>query len=157
MSICVLISKINSSAIRHRTFSNIISLFIEIAIATALSISYPKKRYCSIPINNSPFSGQPLNFPITHTKFFHPVIFLLLLVLGTPALGATIGTPLYQPKPPRGDIDYQQGLTALSQGDLDMAKSAFLATLQKTPAHVGAMVGLAEIALKEGNSKVSEQ
>lgn len=98
-----------------------------------------------------------MNRPQTYPLLFRHIILISLLTLGVPALGATIGTPLYQPKTPPSAIDYQQGLSALAKGNLDMAKHAFLATLEKTPAHVGAMVGLAEIALKEKSPKVTEQ
>lgn len=98
-----------------------------------------------------------MNRPQTYSLFFRHIIVIFILALGAPTLGATIGTPLYQPKTPPSAIDYQQGLAALAKGDLDMAKQAFLTTLKKTPAHVGAMVGLAEIALKEKSPKVTEQ
>ncbi|MDT7044228.1 tetratricopeptide repeat protein [Candidatus Nitronereus thalassa] len=86
--------------------------------------------------------------------------FLLLMVFmlaAIPVGSATIGTPLYQPKTPAGAIDYRQGVAALAKGDLDMAKQAFRTTLEKTPSHVGAMIGLAEIAFKEGTPDVTEK
>jgi tetratricopeptide (TPR) repeat protein len=97
-------------------------------------------------------------------QLFHPFsirVFCLLLMLLMPAVipvwSATIGSPLYQPKTPPGAIDYQQGLAALAKGDLDMAKQAFHAKLKKTPSHVGAMIGLAEIAFKEGLPNITEK
>ncbi len=85
------------------------------------------------------------------------VLILLLLAMATPVWCATIGAPLYQPQTPPGAIDYREGIIALAKGDLRLAKQAFQATLEKTPAHVGALIGLAEIALKEGHPKVTEQ
>ncbi len=98
-----------------------------------------------------------MNHTCTYILGFRHIILICLLALSPPALGATIGTPLYQPKTPPSAMDYQQGLSALAKGDLAIAKHAFLATLKKTPAHVGAMIGLAEIALKEKSPKVTEQ
>jgi len=98
-----------------------------------------------------------MNRHLVCALLFHPIILMILFALSPPVLGATIGTPLYQPKTPPSAMDYQEGLSALAKGDLDMAKHAFLATLDKTPAHVGAMVGLAEIALKQKSPKVTEQ
>jgi len=78
---------------------------------------------------------------------------ILAFSISTPAISfsqaATIGIPQYQPQQPAGTESYRQGLTALAQGKIKRAKRAFQEVINEVPTHVGAILGLAEIAWKE--------
>ena len=62
---------------------------------------------------------------------------------------ATIGIPQYQPQQPAGTESYQKGMTALAAGKFKAAKEAFQEVINEAPTHVGAVLGLAEIAWKQ--------
>lgn len=66
---------------------------------------------------------------------------------------ATIGIPQYQPQQPPGTKSYRKGMTALAQGEFKKAKRTFQEVIVEVPTHVGATLGLAEIAWREKDHK----
>lgn len=93
-----------------------------------------------------------------------PALLLLLIIspfhwVSVPpeTMGATIGVPLYTPKKPLGTLEYRRGVAALIKGELKKAEEAFQYTLDQEPNHVGALVGLAEIAVKKRDHQATER
>jgi len=70
---------------------------------------------------------------------------------------ATIGIPQYQPQRLAGTEAYQEGMAALANNDLTRAKRAFQEVISEVPTHVGAILGMAEIAWKEKDSQNVEK
>ena len=75
--------------------------------------------------------------------------FFMTALPHSPSQAATIGIPEYQPQQPPGTESYQKGMVALTKGNFQTAKRAFQEVIDEAPTHVGAYLGLAEIAWNE--------
>jgi len=99
-----------------------------------------------------------MNFSHPLSLFKLAIPLFALLFMATSVGGATIRSPSYKPNtPPSSSAKYQQGVAALARGNFNTAKKAFQATLEQTPSHVGALIGLAEIGMKQGMPGITEQ
>ena len=104
---------------------------------------------------------------------WHAVIFGLLsavvltLALAPAALADTISS--FKTKPDKAEsilgllsikeapanVEYREGVTALTRGDLDAADAAFKESLRLQPKRIAPVLGLAEVALQKGDPEVA--